>query len=648
MLDTIRLAISWEAEHASKPMDWHIEGREAVGKLWKVNVDPGGGQLDESLEGATAWWPGPPKGVADVLSVVPENLQINLRYATAQVPQSGLIRIYPIRFLDKLSELWESPLQGPRYLDALESLQSPAALPAFPGTSPHRSPELRIGQKSAFELLRYRNAFLWGPPGTGKTHALGCMIAAFLMENPGSRVLLLSTTNTAVDLAITKVDDALERMTPKEAVAGKVRLQCKRIGSHINAEHYQNKSHLLPKSDPVLVQRLAALQASRPDPADVAAYSEWKEKVAAAENQIRAQAKTILAAARVAALTCTRGVFSYGELVEFAPYDLVVFDEASQVGLAHAAPFLLLGRRVLFAGDPKQLEPIVCADDPDVKKWLGRSPFDLMKEGQANVRMLDEQSRMAEDICHVVSHAFYGGKLRVCAKAASNPNWIAERKLINLPTLHYDRTHCLAVATEGHLFQHSAVRPSSVNQIIDLVEWALLESDDLIILTPYRMQRAAFRSELKKRGITGVQVSTVHRAQGREKRIVFFDPVLGTHKALTDRLINVALSRAKSRLVVALSQGDLANPRLAQIRKLLALDISDADAVELLAILTEQDFPKAYIGQKVKHKACLYTLEGVEDGGMKVVLCDCVSGALKKFKRDTLLQLAAATPGATQ
>ena len=56
---------------------------------------------------------------------------------------------------------------------------------------------------------------------------------------------------------------------------------------------------------------------------------------------------------------------------------------------------------------------------------------------------------------------------------------------------------------------------------------------------------------------------------GSEKSTVFFDPVLGTHQALTDRLINVALSRAKARLVVAFSKGDLANPRLAQIQALM-------------------------------------------------------------------------------
>lgn len=104
-----------------------------------------------------------------------------------------------------------------------------------------------------------------------------------------------------------------------------------------------------------------------------------------------------------------------------------------------------------------------------------------MQPGQANVSFLDEQSRMAADICHVVSHAFYDGKLKVCQKAASNPQWIAERKLKYIPKLHDDRTHCIMVDGEGHPYQHSAVRPCSVNAIVSLVNWALCETDDVII-----------------------------------------------------------------------------------------------------------------------------------------------------------------------
>ena len=54
-------------------------------------------------------------------------------------------------------------------------------------------------------------------------------------------------------------------------------------------------------------------------------------------------------------MTATYATFQYDDLAELGPYDLVVFDEASQVGKAHAMTLAGLGKRVMFAGDPKQL-----------------------------------------------------------------------------------------------------------------------------------------------------------------------------------------------------------------------------------------------------------------------------------------------------
>ena len=149
-------------------------------------------QLDESLEGAAAWWPGPPRGSADVLSVVPEELQINLRFATAEVPQRGWIRIYPVRFLDKLAEAWASPHRGRLFMSAYEELENNSANRSFTSPSPKGFAELRDAQGNAFGLLAHSLSFLWGPPGTGKTHTVGTLLASFLVENPAARVLLIS------------------------------------------------------------------------------------------------------------------------------------------------------------------------------------------------------------------------------------------------------------------------------------------------------------------------------------------------------------------------------------------------------------------------------------------------------------------------
>jgi ATP-dependent exoDNAse (exonuclease V) alpha subunit len=66
-----------------------------------------------------------------------------------------------------------------------------------------------------------------------------------------------------------------------------------------------------------------------------------------------------------------------------------------------------------------------------------------------------------------------------------------------------------------------------------------------------------------------VDVTTVHRAQGSERKIVLFDPVDGASQLLRGvtgrRLINVAASRAMTHLHAAMTDVDRTNPAIAQL-----------------------------------------------------------------------------------
>ena len=649
-------AIQSEADQGSKPVPWTIRESKRQGNLWSVSVEPikrsgrkpNQAQLDESLEGAAAWWPGPPKGSADVLSVVPEDLQINLRYATSQVPHSGSLTIYPIRFLEKLLEAWSTPSRAELFYSALQELRADSSSVRFKSPSSTRFAELRVGQRQAFDLLRYRFSFLWGPPGTGKTHTLGALLASFLIENPTARVLLLSGTNAAVDLALVGVDKALERLSKTLLSAKAYREGCKRIGVHFGAKHYEDRRHLIRRTDANLIQMLVDLEANRPDPADGNRYFQWKSKQDELRRRMRVQARETLQSSRLAALTCTRGIFSYSELEETGPFDLVVFDEASQVSLVHSLPFLALGNRILFAGDPKQLAPIVTATDYlEVKRWLGCSPFEFMREGHVNTTILTEQSRMAVEICGLVSKVFYGGRLTVSTKALADPVWLAERSIKKLPRLGADRVCCISINdnAEYHAGFGGFVRDESADVIVAGVQAAMSEAgpNDIAILTPYRAQRAIIRKKLRNAGIRGVEVSTVHRAQGSEKRIIFFDPVNGPHKAVTDRLINVALSRAKSRLFLTMSYGDLANDKLSQIWALIRPRPNAAGAPQLAEVLRDAKQLKAFekTHKKVAYQGKLYLINASESSGQRIIVQDCSTGKSKKLDVPTVLRLTA-------
>jgi DNA replication ATP-dependent helicase Dna2 len=547
----------------------------ALFKIFINSADSSHG-LDESLEGAAAWWPGPPKGTADVLSVSAEHDQINIRYLSGPPPRKGSqIVLRTPRYLEALRDIWKSPLFAEASLSWLEKVSALNYPPLPEVRSVPGFPTLRDRQRQAFGLLDREFGFLWGPPGTGKTYTVGAILASYLSQRPGARVLLLSTTNWAVDVALLSVDRRLEELARTDPAAQALRQRCKRIGTHFIAGNYKGREHLLPVVDSDLVRRIAELETQMPDRSNAAAYATWKDKISA----FRAQIPKPIDQAQVAAMTTTGAAFSYSALQARKPFDLILFDESSQVSLPHALALAPLGRRVLFAGDHKQLAPIVRSERPEAKKWLGVSMFKYMNP--QNRCFLNEQSRMAEEICDIVSYVFYDGELIVAENCATDVDWCAERRAQFVPGIGTDRIHLEKCPAEGDFRQTKyglGTRYKSAEYIGKIVPTLVgqVGEGNILVLTPYRAQRGLIKTFLRNAGQAKVPVSTVHRAQGSEYHTVIFDPVIATgerllgHPVEGPRLINVALSRAKARLIVILSIGDHANLYLRRIAHLVS------------------------------------------------------------------------------
>lgn len=81
---------------------------------------------------------------------------------------------------------------------------------------------------------------------------------------------------------------------------------------------------------------------------------------------------------RVLASTSTK---VYLKPEDFSNFDIVVIDEASMLILPNAAYAASLSKdKVIFAGDFRQIPPIISAQDNElVKRWVGRSVFDEIK-----------------------------------------------------------------------------------------------------------------------------------------------------------------------------------------------------------------------------------------------------------------------------
>jgi hypothetical protein len=432
------------------------------------------------------------------------------------------------------------------------------------------------------------------------------------------------------------VDQALEK-----GQAQALRKQIFRIGNHFLAAHYQGREHLIPVIDRSLIRQLYQAEADRPDPANIHAYHAWKQQVDALRQAVREQARRILDQARIAAMTTTRAVFDMENLSERPTYDLVVFDEASQVGLAHALALAPLGKTRLFAGDPKQLSPIVKSKQREAQEWLGQSPFSLMTPKAANTCLLNEQSRMAEPICQIVSHVFYNGDLIVAKACTGDAQWLNSRRLQLLGD-QADEPHVIIqpIDQEGTWSQRykGPIRYASAQATTELIKAAVtsrrLAEHQIIGLTPFRAQRALLRALLIREGLR-VKVSTVHRAQGSESPVVFFDPVQGGNSFLhgeeARRLINVALSRAQGKLVLLLSAGDGQNPLFKEIFNIVWLSRSSQEATDICDYYRQPDFPQCALGKTVRIKSHIGKVTEILDGGARFVLLNSQTGKEQTF-----------------
>ena len=561
-------AINVELFATPRFLDFIIISKRKIGSIWNLELkEESNKRLEESFEESKCWWKisDTETGVAEILSVIIEKSTINIRFFTADPPDVlKYIRIYPPIYLEKLKQLWETNALSNHFINSINFNQKFPYNNKFALKS-ENFPTLRKKQREAFKLTGWETGFLWGPPGTGKTFTLGAIIAQYIIQFPNNKVLLLSTTNNAVDHSLIALDTALENQGYCE---NSIRKKCLRIGNHYLANNYKEKNHLLPVKDDRLLKLLVQLEKEKPDKEDVINYSNWKNSIRSVRNKIKSRTAIVLKDAKVAAMTTTFAVFQYNLLEHFS-YDLVVFDEVSQVGLAHSLPLAFLGRKKIYTGDFMQLSPIVKSSLKISQKWLGKSVFDKIKKNEKWFCRLEEQSRMSKNICNLVGNAFYDGNLLIADDVKKKDSWFKERKLNKVNFLSNNEVTFIINEEDGIWSQKykGPIRFTSAEKIKNIIIELLknIDADKILVLTPFHAQRVLINQMLRIEKIKGVNVSTVHKAQGSERHTVIFDPVDGGNQFLagderrSQQLVNVAISRAKARLVIFLSDGDLEN-----------------------------------------------------------------------------------------
>jgi hypothetical protein len=499
-----------------------------------------------------------------------------------------------------------------RLLGGLDEVkEAPLSLTLFGNVPPARTSttlqrdhdDLNASQRAAVQLCADSNlAFVWGPPGTGKTVTLVHVIDELLAR--GERILLASTTNAAIDQVLAKLatrpwfspgvfvrlgrSDAntygAELADIVEQRRGTKRDELARLRSRFGDVEQQIRyaRGLVTELEPALstqtslfaepAPRLRASALARvfnaadsiaamppPDQLRVVELriarlervrTLAKARVAARNAEDRDVEARVIAEARVVLCTLTNTYLS--PHLRGQAFDVLIAEEAGMAtlpSLFYAAS--LCTKRAIMVGDPRQLPPIVQSDDPVVRKTIGRNIFELQERADV-VAMLDVQYRMHPAIGSLVGNLFYSGRL---THGAANTEAItAALPFPGQAVVIVDTKSSCQRSQKGS----SRVNPTSAEVTANLAHEAARGGQaSIAVITPYAAQASEIRRLLAARRISdAVECSTIHRFQGRECDVVIIDLVdaapMRPSALIADapNLLNVSISRARGKLVI--------------------------------------------------------------------------------------------------
>ena len=286
---------------------------------------------------------------------------------------------------------------------------------------------------------------------------------------------------------------------------------------------------------------------------------------------------------------CTLLSMRTGFPLESNVIDRLVVDEAAQCAPVYAIPALARARRAMLTGDTAQLPPVYTLDprvDDRLAKGLdgGRvAPFRMgadattsaqaVAEPRARSRIsLVEHFRSQPPIVEIASR-WSGYRLDVRTRPRSLSD-ISPRLATSLMAI--------PIVGRGERAPEGVVNEAEAAHAVDLVAALLrdgVEPSDIAVLTPFVGQYVRIERELHARGMMyrgGVLVSTVHRLQGGERRVVIFSVTATSRRHLRwiaerPHLLHVATSRAQDHLVILVDpEAATMEVALTPIRELLA------------------------------------------------------------------------------
>ncbi|OWK45500.1 DNA helicase II related protein [Fimbriiglobus ruber] len=493
-------------------------------------------------------------------------------------PTKGLFYVRPFEFLASLNALYSEPsysglrdiLPG-RLLASRGDVHPAVVAPVSPCL-----PQLLGVWSHAWSVI-------WGPPGTGKTTNVGKQVAECLSD-PTERLLVISTTNKSTDESAFAVGRAARNRNARSADSGRIL----RVGKSAHIEAYQANGleWLLKGAETDLLQQVGVLLKKLHGTAITHERAIFRKQIQqlrramkdASFNAFASGDAQVVVATAFKAMTLLndpemRDVIAAGS----APFTTVVIDEAGLISRAAVAALsLYASKRVVLAGDSKQLAPISRISrilPTSQATWLassGLSHLRSLRQTHEAVCLLREQHRMHPHVSTVVSQYQYDGLLEDGATVLKRAYQCAELLAGQPRSLWYvlddDGDDDPSIRAERGPGNRSWVREKSRLVLKKLFSDQSLRKARGLYITPFVAQSQDIRAFLAEEGIESWSAATVHSQQGTEADIVIFDTVNAGSTAWPleewKRLVNVGLSRAREFVILLATRAEMREPYL--------------------------------------------------------------------------------------
>lgn len=386
--------------------------------------------------------------------------------------------------------------------------------------------------------------YIYGPPGTGKTFTLCTFLKEKVLENPFTKALMVGPTNKAADVLVKRLyrDFDIENVL--------------RVGSISDPElnEINDTIYKLDLEDSDLFNNLVATTVHR-----LPYFSVNDEPLYMKDNH----------------------------------WDYLIIDEASMVSVEYIVFVILSVKKynpeckVIIAGDPKQIPPVVNVSDKELEQLeieelniYRMMNISEIKTAMSNVRDIDKidvltkQYRSIESIGNLYSQYGYQGILSTNRMNDPGFNLNDKFKILNSPVtfidIPLDRGETVVQVGKLNRSPYHLYCALLVVEILRDLGKHLENRLSVGIVTPYKSQAVIVERLITSADLSeklDVTCDTVHGFQGDEKKLIIFivNPnnykYTGHEKALLSKqyIYNVAISRSEDKLWILHPKSDLEN-----------------------------------------------------------------------------------------